>query len=104
MLFILCFNLKNGASEEEFVNKLKGWSDYAEGKVEGFGSGKLYRHDNGANPRRYQMHVEMKDYGTWDRHFAFIERDAKAERLLQEWRKLVDWNTHFDEFVKEIPL
>ena len=104
MLFIICFNPKNGVNEEEFVNKLKEWGDYAEGKVEGFGSGKLYRHHNGANPRTYQMHTEMKDYGTWDRFLAFIKKDAKGARLFQEWHKLLDLNTHFDEFVMEIPL
>jgi hypothetical protein len=50
------------------------------------------------------MHVEIKDYGTWDGFFNFIEKDAKGARLLQEWRKLIDLNTHFDEFVVEISL
>ena len=104
MLYIMCFNLKNGVSEEEFVNKSKEFSGYFKGKVEGFGSGKLYRHHQGANPRYYQMHTEMKDFGTWDRFLAFIEKDAKGARLVQEWRKLVDLNTHFDVFVREIPL
>jgi len=104
LLYIIFFNLKNGVSEEEFVNKSKEFSDYFEGKVEGFGSWKFYRHHNGANPRYYQMHMEMKDYGTWDRLFDLVEKDAKAERLAQEWRKLVDMNTHFDEFLMEIPL
>jgi len=101
---MLFFNLKNGVSEKELVAKLKEWSDYAEGKVEGFGSGKLYRHQFGANPRRYQLHVEMKDYGSWDRFSAFLEKDAKGARLFQEWHKLLDLNTHFDEFVREISL
>jgi len=100
----MCFNLKNGVSEEEFVKKTKEWGDYGEGKVEGFGSGKLYRHHNGANPGIYQMHVEMKDYGTWDRFLAFLGKDAKGGRLFREWHKLLDLNTHFDEFVIEIPL
>ena len=106
MLYIIYFNLKNGVSEEEeFVNKSKELWGYLEGKVEGLGSVKLYRHHNGANPRYYQMHMEMKDYGTWDRFFAFIEKDAKGEKLIQEWRKkLIDLNTHFDEFILEIPL
>ena len=104
MLYIVYSNLKNGVSEEEFVNKLKEFSDYFEGKVEGFGSGKLYRHHNGANPRYYQMHMEIKDYGTWDRFLAFIEKDTKGARLFQKWHKLLDLNTHFDEFVTEIPL
>ena len=104
MLFIICFNPKNGVNEEEFVKKLKEWGNYAEGKVEGFGSGKLYLHHKGANPGRYQLHVEMKDYGTWDRFLAFIEKDAKAARLFQECHELLDLNTHFDEFVMEIPL
>ena len=104
MLYIVYFNLKNGVSEEEFVNKLKEWGDYFEGKVEGSGVGKLYRHHNGANPRYYQMHTEIKDYGTWDRFLAFIKKDAKGARLFQEWHKLLDLNTHFDEFVIEIPL
>jgi len=104
MLYIMYFNLKNGVSEEEFLRKTKEFSDYFKGKVEGLGSDKLYRHHNGANPRYYQMHSEMKDYGTWDRFLAFIEKDAMGARLLQEWRKLVDLNTHYDEFVTEIPL
>jgi len=99
------FNLKNGVSEEEFVNKLKEFSDYLKGKVAGLGSGKFYRHHYfGANPRTYQMHIELKDFGTWDRYFAFIEKDAKGTRLFQEWHKLIDMKTHFDEFVREIPL
>ena len=104
MLFMLFFNLKHGVSEKELVDKFKEWSDYSEGKLEGFGSGKLYRHHNGANPRYYQLHVEMKDYGSWDKFLAFLDEDAKGARLMQEWRKLLDLNTHFDEFVIEIPL
>ena len=104
MLLMICFNLKSGVSEEEFVKWAKEFSDYIEGKVEGFGSTKLYRHQAGANPRYYQMHTEMKDYVAWDRFLDFIEKDAKGKKLLEEWRKLVDLNTHFDEFVKEIPL
>jgi len=79
------FNLKNGASEEESANKVKELWDYSEDKVEGLGSGKLYRHHVfSANPRTYQMHTEIKDFGTWDRLLAFIEKDAKGARLLQE--------------------
>ena len=104
MLLMICFNLKSGVSEAEFVKLQKEFSDYVEGKVEGFGTVKLYRHQAGANPRYYQMHLDMKDYVAWDRFVNFIEKDAKAERLVQEWRRLVDLNTHFDEFVREIPL
>ncbi|MFQ6064972.1 MAG: hypothetical protein ACE5L6_05800 [Candidatus Bathyarchaeia archaeon] len=105
MLYIWYFNLKNGVSEEEFVNKSKELLDYLKGKVEGLGSGKFYRHHFfGANLRTYQMHMEVKDFGTWDRFLAFIEKDAKGARLFQEWRKkFVDMKTHFDEFVREIP-
>ena len=102
---IMYFNLKNGVSEEEFVNKSKEWFGYLEGKIEGLGSTKLYRHDYlGANPRTYQMHVETRDFGTWDRFLAFIKKDAKGARLLQEWQKLIDMETHYDEFVREIPV
>lgn len=104
MLYITYFNLKKGVNEEEFVKKTKEFSEYFKDRIEGFGSDKLYRHHNGANPRMYQMHSEMKDYGAWDRFLGFIEKDAKGARLLQEWRKLVELNTHFDEFAKEIPL
>ena len=80
-------------------------SNCLEGKVEGLGPMKLYRHHNGANPRYYQMHMEMKDYATQDRFLAFLEKDAKVAKLLQEWRKeLMDLDTHFDEFVIEMPL
>jgi len=103
---IMYFNLKNGVSEEEFVNKAKELFRYLEGKIEGLGTGKLYRHDYfGANPRTYQMHMEMLDFGTLDRLSAFIKKDAKAARLFQEnWWKLIDMDTHYDEFVREIPL
>lgn len=102
---IVYFNLKNGVSEEEFVNKLKELRGYLEGKIEGLGSWKLYRHDwIGANPRTYQWHWEMRDFGTWDRLAAFIKKDAKAARLSEEMRKLMDIDTHYDEFVREIPL
>ena len=106
MLYIMYFNLKNGVSKEEFANKVKELWGYFEGKVEGLGSWKLYRHHVfGANPRTYQMHTEIKDFGTWDRFLAFIGKDAKGARLLQEnWWKLIDMNTHFDEFVTEISL
>ena len=106
MLYIMYFNLKNGVSEEEeLVNKSKELLGYLEGKVEGLGSIKLYRHHNGANPRYYQMHIEMKNYSTWDRFQAFMEKHAKVAKLLQQWRKeLVDLDTHFDEFIIEMPL
>jgi len=104
MLLMIYFNLKKDVSEEEFVKWTKELSEYVERKVEGFGSVKLYRHQAGANPRYYQMHTEMKDYVAWDRFLELLEKDAKGERLLQEWWKLVDLNTHFDEFVKEMPL
>lgn len=106
MLMIMCFNLKNGVSEEEFVNKSKELSGYLEGKVVGLGPMRLYRHHFfGANLRTYQMHTEVKDFGTWDRFLAFIEKDARAARLIQEnWWKLIDMDTHFDEFVREIIL
>lgn len=51
------------------------------------------------------MHMEMRDFGTLDRLAAFIKKDAKAARLFQEnWWKLIDMDTHYDELVREIPL
>ena len=97
------FNLKDGVSEEEFVKKTKEFIDSS--KVEGLGSSKLYRHHAfGANPRLYQMHIEFKDFGTWDRFLAFLEKDEKSARLFEEWHDLMDYKTHYDEFVREIPL
>lgn len=105
-LYIMYFNLKDGVSEEEFVKKSKELSEYLEGKVEGLGSVKLYRHHfiGTDQVRIYQMHNEFKDFGTWDRFTNLCEKDAKAARLLVEWQNLFDFNTHFDEFVREIPL
>ena len=104
-LYIMYFNLKDDVSEEEFVKKSKEFLGYLQGKVEGLGSGKLYRHHAiGTNPRAYQMHIEFKDFGTWDRFLALNEKDAKSARLYQEWQNLVDMKTHYDEFVREIPL
>jgi hypothetical protein len=103
-LYIMYLNLKDGVSEDEFVKKLKASFDYNTGKVEGFGLGKLYRHHLfGANPRTYQIHVEFKDLGTWDRFMALIEKDAQAERLFHEWQSLVEMKTHYDEFIRELP-
>ena len=103
---IMYFNLKNGVSEEEFVSKAKELFSYLEGKIKGLGSGKLYRHDGfGANPRTYQIHMEMRDFATLDRLMAFIEKDAEGAKLFQEnWWKLIDMDTHYDEFVSELPL
>ena len=104
-LYIMYFNIKDGANEGEFVRKLKESFDYNMGKVEGFGLGKLYRHHLfGRNPRTYQIHVEFRDLGTWDRFMAFIEKDTQAGKLFHEWQNLVDMKTHYDEFVREIPL
>lgn len=103
-LWIMCFNLKE-VSEEKFVKKSKELWDYVVGKIEGFGSPKLYRHHGfGANRRTYQMHLEFEAFGTWDRFSAFIEKDAKCATLLEEWHDLVDMKTHYDDFVREIPL
>jgi len=104
-LYIIYFNLKDGVSEEDFVKKSKEFLGYLQGKVEGFGTWKLYRHHAfGANLRTYQMHIEFEDFGTWYRFLALNEKDAKAARFYQEWQNLVDVKTHYDEFVREIPL
>ena len=102
---IMYFNLRNGVSDEEFISNAKEFLGYLEGKIEGLGSSKLYRHHGfGANPRRYQLHMETQEFGTWDRFSALIEKDAKAARLYQEWQRVVDMDTHYDEFVSEVPL
>ena len=100
------FNLKEGVSEEEFA-KSKEWLRDIEEKIEGAatGSTKLYRHYFfGATPRVYQMHFEFEDFGVWDKFTALLEKDEKAEKLLSEWQNLFDFNTHYDEFVRELPL
>jgi len=50
------------------------------------------------------MHTEFKDFAAWDRLLACVQKDAKAARLYQEWRNLIDFKTHYDEFVREMPL
>lgn len=104
-LYIMYFNLKDGVTEEEFAKKSKEWLSYVEDKLEEHGCTKLYRHHFfGANRTVYQMHYEFKDFGTWDRFTALLKKDPKAARLLEEWQNLFDFNTHYDEFVREIPL
>jgi len=105
-IMIMHFNLKEGVSEEEFVRKAKEFLAYHEAKVEGLGPDRLYRHHAiGANPRMYQIHVEFKDFATWDRFVALEGKDAEAMRLYQEnWCDLIDMKTHYDELVREIPL
>ena len=101
------FNLKEGASEEEFIEKSKEWLSYVAGKIEGAdtGSTKLYRHHFfGANHRVYQMHFAFEDFSAWDKFTALLEKDAKDVKLLTEWQNLFDFNTHYDEFVRELPL
>jgi hypothetical protein len=102
-LYIMYFNLKDEVDEEEFIEKLRAFAKSI--KVEGLGSPKLYRHHGfGAHPRTFQMHTEFKDFGNWDGFHASIQNDSKLARLGQEWQNLVDMNTHYDEFVIEIPL
>ena len=104
-LLITYFNLKDGVNEEEFVKKAKEFLGYIQGKVEGLGSVKLYQHYLiGANPRTYQMHVEFKDFGMWDRYVASFEKDTEVARLRREWINLIDMKTNYDETVREIPL
>ena len=106
-LYIMYFNLKDGVVEEEFVKRSKEWLSYIEGKVEGARaeSTKLYRHHFfGAHPRTYQMHFEFEDFGAWDGFLAFLEKDKKGSTLMAEWHSLMDYKTHYDEFVREIPL
>jgi hypothetical protein len=105
-LMIMYFNLKEGVSEEEFVKKAKEFINYHQAKVDGFGAARLYRHHAvGANPRTYQIHMEFKNFGTWDRFVALNEKDAKAAKLTQEnGYNLIDMKTHYDELVREIPL
>jgi hypothetical protein len=50
------------------------------------------------------MHTEVKDFGALDALVAFCKKDSKAAKMLQEWQGLIDMNTHFDEFVREVPL
>jgi hypothetical protein len=103
MLCIMYFNLNKGVNEEEFLKSAKEFIGYLEGKVEGFGASKLYKHYVvGANPRRFQLHMEMRDFATWDRWLTFIKKDAKGAKLYKEWQNLVNMNTHYDEFVSEI--
>jgi hypothetical protein len=104
-LFISYFNLKDDLSEDEFVNKYKALLDYIKGKIEGLGFPKLYRHHViGAHPRTYQLHQEFEAFSAWDKLLAFVEKDAKAAQLFQEWNNLIDFKTHYDELVREIPL
>ena len=104
-LYVMYFNLKDDVSEEEFVKKTKEWLSSIKGKVKGVGSMKLFRHHAfGANQRTYQMHSEFQDFSAWDRFLAFEEMDEKAVKLVHEWQDLIDMNTHYDEFIREIPL
>lgn len=106
-LYIMYFNLKDGVGEEEFVEKSKKWLSYIEGKLEGAQaeSTKLYRHHFfGANQRVYQMHFKFEDFGAWDRFSELLAKDQKAARLMQEWHNLMNYKTHYDEFVREISL
>ena len=99
------FNLKDDASEEEFVKKLKEYLHYLQGKVEGLGPSKLYKHHAfGANPRTYQMHTKFTNFNTWDQYLTLNKNDAKFTKLSLEWHNLIDMKTHYDEFVREIPL
>jgi len=76
-LMITYYNLKDGVSEQEFVKKTKELFDSA--KTAGLGSPKFYRHHwIGANKRLYQMHIEFKDLGAWDR-FGFELRNIISE-------------------------
>ena len=102
-LMITYYNLKDGVSEKEFIKKSKDLFDSA--KKAGFGSSKFYKHHLiGANKRLYQMHIEFKDLGAWDRFSAIIEKDEKLTRLADEIRELMNFETHYDEILREITL
>jgi len=102
-LMITYYNLKDGVSEKEFVKKTKELFDSA--KTAGLGSPKFYRHHwIGANRRLYQMHIEFKDLGAWDKFLAIVEKDEKLTRLADEIRELMDFKTHYDETLREITL
>ena len=101
LLMITYYNLKDGVSEQEFVQKTKELFDSA--KEAGFGSLKFYRHHLiGANKRLYQMHVEFVDLGAWDRFSTIVEKDEKLTRLADEIRELMEFKTHYDETLREI--
>ena len=103
--FIMYFNLKDSASEDQFVKKLRIYLDYLQDKVEGLGPSKLYKHYAfGTNPRTYQMHTDFKHFHTWDQYLTLNKNDPKFAKLSQEWHNLIDMKTHYDEFVREIPL
>ena len=102
-LYIMYFNLKDGVSEEEFVEKTKEFSSYQHSNFDEVGPLKLYKHHGfGANPRTYQMHSEFDEFGAWDRFLAFNEKDSTAGRLFHEWQSFIEMKTHYDEFVREI--
>lgn len=106
-LYIMYFNLKDGVSEEELVEKTKAWLSYLEDKMEEANteSSKLYRHHLfGANHRVYQMHFEFEDFASWDRLSDLLQKDKEGSRIMSEWHSLMDYKTHYDEFVREIPL
>ena len=107
-IWILYFNLKDGVSEERafaFIKKYKELFENGEVKVEGLGSVKLYRHHMfGANRRAYQLHHEFKDFATFDRFTSLLETDTKFRNLLEEWFNIMDFKTHYDDFVREVPL
>ena len=101
------FNLKEGVSEEEFIEKSKEWVSYNKGKVEGerVESTKLYRnHFFSANQRVYRMHFEFENFTAWEGFSKFLEEDKKGARLMDEWHSFMEYKTHYDEFVREIPL
>jgi len=102
-VMIVHFNLKDGVNEQEYVKKTKELFDSA--KTAGLGSPRFYRHHwVGANKRMYQMHLEFKDFGTWDRFNAIVEKNEKLTRLADEVRELMDFKTHYDETLREITL
>lgn len=106
MKMIMFFNLKTGVDEEVFLSKAGELFRYLDGKVDGMGAVRLYKHAGfGANPRTYQIHSELREYAALDRLLNLMKSDGRAASLFEEnWWKLIDMDAHYDEFVRELPL
>lgn len=54
----------------------------------------------GAHSRTCQIRFEFEGFGSWDRMLALLKKDAKYERLLEEWQKRALMNSFVKYYFK----
>jgi hypothetical protein len=100
---VMYFNLRDGVTDTEFLEKVRKYAVAVKAKTEGVGPFKLYCHYFfGANTRRYQLWTTFEDFHAVEREKE-AKNDPEVARRLKEMNDLVEMKEHIDELVTELP-